>query len=1086
MARLKIDDSRVALMSACCWLWCATDVGPAAAQKGLDVSRTKVVVEGRAWEQWTYPANFVSIGETEEDASRIVVRPRKLRGVYEIFSDTSIERRVDISGESPRIMNVDSTEKLLKGILVGYDYFVRPGASRAGSNPHLAKYLVDDDPDTFWEPDPSDPLSSWWVEVDLGRPVPVERLRLQFVDAALGDPFYNYILRLSGAQAATEAPAVKLFRREGLAFETLAPLDAPNTAQREFEFVSERQSASFEGTTQPEEERLVQQESNEDWTGKVIETIRIVVTDTRAGRAERISQEEWEALPDKRDDIVVADRGDIVYFVRDIAGREEPIPADGEASPADAWADLDDERKGRREYYRRELPRLAEVEAWGWGDNVAMNLAKGGGSVGFADPDDESRGKPEEAFDGNLSTHYEHLSQYSRDPDRGVVEIDLGADVWVDHIRLTAGVTTECPPECGSRLRGYSLRGSSGARDVSGELVWEQISSLDRLGGGTAGVCPPQAICAQQEGGFLPPYIMDPVTPARQLRFLQLVTLMNNPGSPESAYFFKVGIQEIMAFSTRAPAEVVLESDLIELPGAVTLGEVSWEAQTPGASAVEIRTRTGDQIRQVVTYYSKAGLDLGSAAAYKKSFQKGPIDTSLVTGAGWSPWSRKHTVSGQQASSPGLRKYMMVQARLLPGPDAVPALERLEVQFHTPVVRSLAAEIWPEQTRAGLLDTFAVYLAPTFIEEPDDVKTPGFDEVLVSSQPHIDLSIVEVAVGTEEELARGEPEQLFDLAHADGLASSAGSVLAVAGDGGDSLLLRFPVLVEAASADVLPQIYYRDVSPSDTDTLQVPVGTDGRILTATSYARLAEESPDQLGATRYFRISGEGEEARLEKVDADEYGELSEEEKGPIRYFRRVTAAGEQAAFNDQGDSLSASEYTRLRRGDRGWRVGRGRLVRVRLSGTVYRHGTELEVAVREGGTASPWLPADSGDATNLTPGQRLSIGVSGADEVIEDVAITPNPFTPNGDGVNDVVHIGFSVFRVQALRPVTVWIFSLDGRLVRTLPERRALAGPQTFDWNGEDDSGRLLPPGLYACQIDIEADAASEKRTHVVALVY
>ena len=1083
MTRLKIDYSLVALMSACCWLWCATDVGPAAAQKGHDVSRTSVVVEGRAWEQWTSPANFVSIGEIDEDASRIVVRPRELRGVYEIFSDTSIARHVggDL-GTSARIMNVDSTEKFLVGVPQGYDYFVRPGASRAGSNPHLARFLVDDDPDTFWEPDPSDPLNSWWVEVDLGRPVAVERLRLQFVDPALGDPFYNYVLRLSGAQSATEAPAVKLFTREGLAFETLAPLDAPNTAQREFEFVSERQSASFAGTSQPEEERLVQQESNEDWTGKVIETIRLVVTDTRAGRAERISQEEWEALPDKRDDIVVADRGDIVYFVRDIAGREEPIPAD-------AWADLDDERKGRREYYRRELPRLAEVEAWGWGDNVAMNLVKGGGSVGFADPKDVSRGKPEEAFDGNLSTFYEHLSQYSRDPGRGVVEIDLGADVWVDHIRLTAGVTADCPPECGSRLRGYSLRGSSGARDVSGELVWEQISSVDRLSGGTGGVCPPQAICAQQEGGFFPPYIMDPVTPTRQLRFLQLVTVMNNPGSPESAYFFKVGIQEMMVFSTRAPAAVVLESDLIELPAAVTLGEVSWEAQTPGGSAVEIRTRTGDQIRQVVTYYSKGGLDLGSKAQWdKQRFNQGPIDTSLEPGVGWSPWSRKHTVSGQQASSPGLRKYMMVEARLLPGPDAVPALERLEVQFHTPVVRSLAAEIWPEQTRAGLLDTFAVYLASTFIEEPDTVKSLGFDEVLLSSQPHIDLSIVDVAVGTEEELAGGEPEQLFDLAHADGLASSAGDVLAVEGDGGESLLLRFPVggEQEAAPADVLPQIYYRDVSPTDADTIQVPVGTDGRILTATSYALLAKDFPQLLGAKRYFRISGEGAEARLEEVDAVEYVELSEEEKGPIRYFRKVTATGEQAAFNDRGDSLSSSEYTRLRRGDKGWRVGRGRLVRVRLAGSVYRHGTELEVAVRDGGTASSWLPAASGDATNLTPGQRLSIGVSGADEVIEDVAITPNPFTPNGDGVNDVVHIGFSVFRVQVLRPVTVRIFSLGGRLVRTLPERRVSAGPQTFDWNGEGDNGRLLPPGLYACQIDIEADAASEKRTHVVALVY
>ena len=52
-------------------------------------------------------------------------------------------------------------------------------------------------------------------------------------------------------------------------------------------------------------------------------------------------------------------------------------------------------------------------------------------------------------------------------------------------------------------------------------------------------------------------------------------------------------IRLMWLFSEGPPAEAVLESDLIELPGLVTLGAVRWEAEAPPGSEVQIRTRTG-------------------------------------------------------------------------------------------------------------------------------------------------------------------------------------------------------------------------------------------------------------------------------------------------------------------------------------------------------------------------------------------------------------------------------------------------------------------------------------------------------------
>jgi flagellar hook assembly protein FlgD len=47
--------------------------------------------------------------------------------------------------------------------------------------------------------------------------------------------------------------------------------------------------------------------------------------------------------------------------------------------------------------------------------------------------------------------------------------------------------------------------------------------------------------------------------------------------------------------------------------------------------------------------------------------------------------------------------------------------------------------------------------------------------------------------------------------------------------------------------------------------------------------------------------------------------------------------------------------------------------------------------------------------------------------------------------------------------------IYDLSGRLVRSLPLPNAYFLPHTgLEWNGEDDKGRALPPGIYFLSMD------------------
>ncbi len=73
---------------------------------------------------------------------------------------------------------------------------------------------------------------------------------------------------------------------------------------------------------------------------------------------------------------------------------------------------------------------------------------------------------------------------------------------------------------------------------------------------------------------------------------------------------------------------------------------------------------------------------------------------------------------------------------------------------------------------------------------------------------------------------------------------------------------------------------------------------------------------------------------------------------------------------------------------------------------------------------------------------------------------VYPRLFTPNGDGMNDVV---FFVFENPNNATVSGEILDKDGRHVATLPPPAATGIGTTLIWNGKDDHGQVVPGGVY-----------------------
>jgi len=76
----------------------------------------------------------------------------------------------------------------------------------------------------------------------------------------------------------------------------------------------------------------------------------------------------------------------------------------------------------------------------------------------------------------------------------------------------------------------------------------------------------------------------------------------------------------------------------------------------------------------------------------------------------------------------------------------------------------------------------------------------------------------------------------------------------------------------------------------------------------------------------------------------------------------------------------------------------------------------------------------------------------------------SPNPFNPE-TAVN---------YTVKNNGVVSIRIYSLDGRLVKTLLNGYATAGSHEIRWNGRDNEGHLAPSGMYFVKTESGADRA------------
>ena len=852
-------------------------------QEGYSLLPGKVVIDSREhWEHWLSAAGTIQISD---------------KGVKPTFIRKSTRLETD---------GVETVVPGINAVLNAADF--GGGIRDAGSNALDAANLMDGRLDTWWEPDRSDLLEDWWVQIDLGRTVSATRIVLEFVGEEHGDPFLHFKVTTSQGERPVEP----------MIFRTRFTTDRPVKNERRFEIDLTRQLA----TKWPDVAG--------DFSGDVIRYVGVGITDSDFGKGREVSPGAYEALPPEQ-------KGDVLYFRGDARGNRDLL--DGRED----WDRLAGTgMQGPVIHYRRERPRLAEVEVWAIGDNIGTGLLERGGKVISSD----NSGSEMAVVDGDYFGKVPHWSTNSFfDPDKlfpweppdleGSLFIDLGGSYFLDNIRVLHAPGTFVSP-----FPTYRIQVADGSTHADGELAWKTVGFFENL-------------AASNRFNDL----KFPLTKVEHVAFtFGLLPLGDNWLSDRS------GLAEMQFFGEGYMPESRLtsvfegESPFIEIAGTPrNLTTIHWDADVPPGTDLILQTRTGNTFRTKTRYYQKngekyPGTEEEAAEAYasdKKYFGESAVGREVVEklpGSEWSGWSQPYFNSGDKISSPSPRRYVAIRATFLTEvPMAAASLRSVELNFATPVAKRIIGEVLPSRLKTlGARQELSYFVRSTF-----DDEHLGFDEILIEAPEGVPMTFkrAEVKVTGEPAVGYVTGSEGFEVARNDA----------------DSLWLRLPA----------------------------PVKTT-------------------------------------------------------------------------QGSAL----------------------VGVRFETTVFGYNTFFTGSLGHSGFDGLWQRVDDGDANGVEDSETTVVLALERGKLLGDLE-TDGSFTPNGDGINDVMEVGFSLLRLGSPIPVQVEVYDLGGRLVNRLSDEARTAGRHSLTWDGKSTSGGIAPPGIYLLRIKIHPDS-EVVRTSVHRLVH
>lgn len=376
-------------------------------------------------------------------------------------------------------------------------------------------------------------------------------------------------------------------------------------------------------------------------------------------------------------------------------------------------------------------PGLAELELYTVGDNIALGIVDRGGSweAGLL------IGPKLGISDGDLTTYWQVKMLPDTDwQEEGIwCTWDLGATFWVDRIHVLSGPYRFATTHFDNYPQGYILRVSDGSKTPSGKINYQDLVDMDNNAA---------------------PYrfTFRHVFPLRRVRHI-FFRHAHGTGTVGSRGQGGANIFEVQVYGEGYPAEAVMESGLIDL-GQIAgdnrsknITGLAWQGDTPPGTSIEIRTATGDSLKEEIHYFDQTGKEI-SEEKWKKTPKKyqGPKTVTLKPGGDWSLFSEVYRTPHGPFLSPSPQRYVRTQVALKTGnPYVTPSLRSIALYFSNPLVWKVQGEISPRSVEPDVDTTFTYLIQPTYRSGDQ-----GFDAVMILAPAPVDPEQVALRIAGGE------------------------------------------------------------------------------------------------------------------------------------------------------------------------------------------------------------------------------------------------------------------------------------------------------------------------------------------------
>ena len=165
-------------------------------------------------------------------------------------------------------------------------------------------------------------------------------------------------------------------------------------------------------------------------------------------------------------------------------------------------------------------------------------------------------------------------------------------------------------------------------------------------------------------------------------------------------------------------------------------------------------------------------------------------------------------------------------------------------------------------------------------------------------------------------------------------------------------------------------------------------------------------------------------------------------------------------------------------------RIRSRQLVELRFTAPIYLQATRFDAFLEDSQKAQRQL-VDPGDAAPKSRAVPTSCACPSPTSFLPTSRSAPRSLRPTATESTTNSSVSFDLINVLSARPLHLRLYDLSGRLLFA-QERAGQAGHIAWHWDGRDQYGQRVPPGLYLAELHIAGDAGDRSVRRIVAVAY